>query len=218
MIYEDFFIAVYIHECKSYCDTEFFNNLFSSDIGNAQVEIVDNSPDHHYAELLSQKIGWPVHWIEVSREDERTQFIRNVCESVNFLRDVFLQTNKKYFVILEADVVPPRNWLHSFMRHIHDADIIGGIYYMGFHPEHLFHEPGLLEETTCVLSGCTLYKREIIERFPFRWDSNNLNAFPDGHMSWDARHSGYRLANTSDIVCKHLTKIGSDSRGVEDIR
>ena len=217
MKYSDFFIAIYIHECKSYCDEKFFNALFNSDIGDAHIEIVDNSKNENYSLKLRHITQKNVTHIKVSRDNEATQFIRNVAESLDVLRTMFLQSNCKYFVTLEADVVPPEKWLHYFMEVKHLGDIIGGIYYDGFHGKEFFQYDNIIQTVPCILSGCTLYKREIIEKFPFRWSIDNVNAFPDGWMSYDARHAGYRLINYSKIKCQHLTKDGSDSRGFEDI-
>jgi hypothetical protein len=220
--YSDFFIAIYTNQCKSYCDQQFFRNLFQSDIGDAQVHIVDNSIDGEYAENLKNLIyplsnNCSITHIAVSRDDVNTLFLRNVTESVSFLRNVFLGTLCKYFITLESDVIPPQNWLQSFNDVIDCADIIGGIYYTGMHPPDMFIAPDKFVYTDLVLSGCTLYKRHIIEKFPFRWDANLIACFPDGWMSADARNAGYKLADYSAIKCQHL-HTAEGSRGLDKLR
>lgn len=215
-MFDDVFIAIYTHVCKTYCDSEFFKNLFDSDIGNAAVMVVDNSMGVDYLEKLKTLCGnrARVEHIDVSREDQRTLFLRNVTDSLTVLRQAFLDGPYKYFIILESDVIPEKDWLHSFMEVKDKAGIIGGIYYAEFHGQHLFTKGELLEYTTHALSGCTLYNREVIERFPFRWSESKLDAFPDAWISYDARSNGFRVANYTKIQCQHL---GGCSRGHDKI-
>ncbi|MHA1342378.1 MAG: GIY-YIG nuclease family protein [Promethearchaeota archaeon] len=218
--HSDFFIAIYTNECKKYCDQEFFASLISSNIKNAQVEIVDNSIDLNYSKRLSEITSYPIHHINVDRTDSKTLFLRNVFESIDKLRELFLRSRCKYFITLESDVIPPLGWLNYFLEGVHKADVIGGIYYPGFHDDDMFENPNIFQSTNHVLSGCTLYKRKVIEKIPFRWDKNNLNAFPDALISYDAirNRNKFILVNYSKIKCRHLTKQGSDSRGLEDLR
>lgn len=220
MNYKDYFIAIYSHECKAYCDEKFYGALFDSKIGDATIEIVDNSIDADYSEKLKELTKLDVKHIKVSRDEPSTQFLRNVAESLSYLRKLFLDTECKYFVTLETDVIVPEDWLHSFDEVKDKADIIGGIYYAGFHSEELFTNRNLFVETDHVLSGCTMYKREVIEKIPFRWSIENLGAFPDAWICYDAVRNGnkFRLANCSKVICDHLTKENSNSRGHEDIK
>lgn len=210
---KDFFIAIYTHECKSYCDEQFFNNLFQSNLDKAIIRIIDNSNNLNYTEKLKSicnkfsNIDYNIEHIDVSRNDLTTLFLRNVADSVNYLRDKFLKTDCKYFVILESDLLPPTEWLSYFLEVIDKADLIGGVYYFGVHREELFRDPTILEFVHHVLSGCTLYKREVIEKLPFRWSTENLNAFPDAWMSADSTKEGFKLANYSKIKCDHLHRL-----------
>jgi len=224
MNYSDFFIAIYTHECKSYCDKQFFEHLFNTDLREATVNIVDNSIGMNYFNNLNLLIDGIkpkghtfINHIDVDRNNPHTQFLRNVCESVNYLRDIFLKTKCLYFVILESDVLPPERWLHFFIETLSFADIIGGIYYAGWHGQDMFDAPGIIRMVTHALSGCTLYKREVIEKIPFRCDLSNPAAFPDAFMSMDALNAGYKLVDYSSINCQHIFKGGMD-RGHADIR
>ena len=218
--YSDFFIAIYTCDIKTYCDAEFFNAVIPS-VGNAELQIVDNSADYNYAiRLKSLSQGKLVHHLDVSRENKETLMLRNITESVNLLRYFFLQSKCKYFVILESDVIPPAEWLDYFLEVIDRADIIGGIYYHGFHRQELFDNPDIFEYVPHALSGCTVYKRELVEKVPFRCDFEQSHAFPDAWICYDAvRHeNNFEIANYSKIKCRHLTKQGSDSRGLEDLK
>jgi hypothetical protein len=213
-MFEDVFIAVYTNECKSYCDELFFNNLLNSNIGNASVNVVDNSVSSDYYNKLKQ-YNINLYHIDVDREDKRTLFLRNVTESVLFLRDIFLKGKWKYFVILESDVIPEKDWLSYFIEVKDEANIIGGIYYAGFHQPELWWGKKLIP-THHVLSGCAFYHREIIEKFPFRWSVDDLNAFPDAWICYDYGDKA-RISNYTKIKCSHLSK-ENGSRGHEDLK
>jgi len=218
-MFEDVFIAIYTHRCKSYCDDVFFNNLFSSDIGSASVSIVDNSPDIDYYHELYEKYGHRayVDHIVVDRGEKRIQFMKNVEASLYGLRRKFLDGPYDYFVILESDVAPKnKKWLHYFMEVVDQADIIGGLYYDGFHTPEMWQGEPRLVPVMHALSGCTLYKRELLERFNFRSSGDNPHAFPDAWMSLDAREAGFRIANYTKIQCAHLTD-NNGGRGIENI-
>jgi len=227
MNYKDFSINIYTHECKSYCDEEFFQTLFQSDIRSAEIHIIDNSIGMTYYQKLLEIVNKSsrsinskitVQHIVVPRDSGDPQFQRNVVDSLSVLRENFITTNCKYFCIIESDVMVPPDWLTSFNEVLFRADIIGGIYYEGFHAPELWDRSNpILQYTSHVLSGCTLYKREIIEKFPFRISSENWGAFPDAWISWDANNSGkeYKLANYSKIICEHRQKPGTPYRGQE---
>ncbi len=212
-MFEDCFIAVYTNECKSYCDELFFNTLLNSNIEQAKVSVIDNSITGYVNRLkILCNNKAEVNHIDVSRGNQRTLFLRNVTESLLKLREQFLKTNCKYFIILESDVCPiDKEWLNYFMEVIDKADIIGGLYYHGFHGDDLFFSNDIVY-VNHVLSGCTLYKREIIEKYSFRWDENNLGAFPDAWICQDAKN--YRIANYCKIKCNHIHK-KNGNRGLE---
>ena len=219
------FIAIYTNECKSYCDEHFFRNLFFTDLTDCTVNIVDNSIDASYIEkilgIISEvcpKVEVRVDHIEVSRDDRSTLFQRNVTESANFLRDRFLKTEAQNFIILESDLLPPTNWVKDLVEVSNQADIIGGLYYAGFHSKELYAKENEVVPTHHVLSGCTLYKREVIEKIPFRWSRENLGAFPDAWISVDAGQAGFKMANYTKIKCFHMGKFGSMTRGQKNLR
>jgi hypothetical protein len=217
------FLAIYTHESKAYCDAAFFERVAMTTDGIADVYIIDNSADSTYCgylKTLFDSHGWPFHLehIEVSRESQRDLFQRNVTDSVNRLRDIFLAGSWENFYILESDVLPMVvNWMDCLDQH-KDVDVVGGIYYPGFHPIDWFHYNHCELKPTChVLSGCTLYRRRVIERFPFRYDPANLVPFPDAWMSVDAGAAGFMLANYTGVKCQHLDD-GTGTRGHNSVR
>ena len=200
------FIAVYTNQCKQYCDDKFFPAIQNLSYPDKEIHVVDNSLGLDYIGRLSRLCpGAMIEHIEVNREPKLNLFQRNVFHSVDRLRTLFLASGGEYFIVVESDVLPPMNLVELFEEVIDQADIIGGIYYTGFHTADAFKPDNLqLETVKHVLSGCTLYKREVIEKIPFRWDPELLAAFPDAFMSFDAAKAGYRLANYNKIKCQHL--------------
>ena len=207
------FIAVYTHACKDYCDYTFFSRVRKL---GGHLEVVDNTPGLAYTKKL-KKAGLRVEHIEVPREPTATLFLRNVTQSVNLLRDKFLESKYEHFVIIESDVLPPPNLLNLFDEAASKAEdwaAIGGLYYHGFHN---LARRVALEKTHHVLSGCTMYNRDMLQIFNFRYDMSNPGAFPDAWWSHDINHkTDKKLYNYPKIVCQHLHD-GKGGRGQRKI-
>lgn len=218
-----YFIAVYTNQVKKYCDQQFFRALGkATKEKNCIVTIVDNSQDKEYSlRLLENMEEWLGHdefvvdKIDIDYFPKETLFLRSVTESVNYLRGTFLQS-KGYekFIIVESDVIVPENLISLFEEVKDQADIIGGIYYIGWH-NHLLFDLAVtdLVPTSHVLSGCTMYDRKLIEHIPFRWDPADTGEFPDSNISKDALMAGFRLANYAKIKCLHLEDPNRNDRG-----
>jgi len=208
----DWFIAVYTNACKQYCDQEFFEALQrATQHGNCQVHIVDNSNGLVYLNRIKSIVqtlnfNCPVEFyhVEVLRDDERTLFLRNVTDSLALLQKVFLKSECKYFLTWETDVIPEAdNIMELFERNLNKVDILGGLYYRGFHSADLWGGPDRIEITHHVLSGLSVYRKEVLRKNKFRWSRDNLDAFPDAWMSMDAGKD-FILANYTGIKCKHI--------------
>jgi hypothetical protein len=214
------FVAVYTNECKQYCDDTFFARIQDLSYADKVIHVVDNSLGYHYVERLESlcpKVDSLEH-IDVAREPKESLFNRNVFCSVSKLREKFLDTDGKYFITVESDVIVPQNLIELFEEIVQQADIIGGIYYVGFHDNGAFRKDNVaVEQVDRTLSGCTLYKRSVVEKIPFRWDPNNIADFPDTFMSHDARAAGLKLVNYNKIKCQHLSN-ERGTRGWEALR
>jgi hypothetical protein len=211
-----YFISIYTHAVKAYCDEAFFRNVHALCRGEP-VYIADNSPEEKYYHRLKTLFmsqgyhNFHLFRVRVPSFPAESQFQRNVCDSVNALRDMYLRNSElPYFLILESDVVSPVDLLDRFDRAIDRLaaqpppwGIIGGLYYQGFHNYHFPLRQTTLERTKHVLSGCTVYKRELIRKYLFRFDPTNLGPFPD---AWICNDSGgeYGLWNEHLIRCEHL--------------
>jgi len=201
-----YLIGIYTNQVKSYCDKHFFDRIKQL---NCDYLVVDNTIGSGYSNKL-KKIGIEniIH-IDIPEQPKRTQFLRNVTISANIIRDYFLERDYENLFIIESDVLVPLNVFELFKKAREKAEnwaAIGGLYYHGFHN---FSKAGrdLLVKTHHVLSGCTIYAREIIEMFKFRHDiKENINAFPDAWLSHDINHkTNKNLYNYHAIVCNHMS-------------
>jgi len=204
-----FFIAVYTHEVKSYCDVEFFTNILKFTSKDYALHIVDNTEHEGYANKLKNicdnlclKVDSITH-LNIPPNPHNTNFHRKVRDSVNLLRDKFLESDCEYFLIIESDVITPSNVLEKFLDVINKADLIGAIYYRTIHKDEWFNPEHCELISTNVFSGCTLYKRNVIEKIAFRIDETDLASFPDSNMSLDANRSGFKTALYTGIKCEH---------------
>jgi hypothetical protein len=212
----NYFIAIYTNAVKAYCDEAFFGNVYSLSNGTP-VYVIDNSPTESYCQRLQSMFlnhgynNFTVYRVEVPLHPAESRFQRNVYESVNCLRELFLgNTDLPYFLILESDVISPADLLARFDRAIaslneHDPSwgIVGGLYYQGFHNYQFDLRQATKERTQHCLSGCTVYKRELIQKYPFRYDPGNLGPFPDAWICYDAGKE-FSLWNDHEILCEHL--------------
>ena len=198
----DIFLAVYTNKVKSYCDVEFLNAL-QNNISTENIYIVDNTNDNGtYANELRNIINCNIFNLDIPEEPHTTRFHRKVAESVLFLRDIFLKSDYKYFLIAESDVIIPPNTIDTLLENIEtlpsDTGAVGALYYEGYHNYGLTG----IQITDHVLSGCTIYKRSMIEKYPFRYQEDYLQAFPDAFICIDAINE-FKYYNNHELKCKH---------------
>jgi len=198
----DIFAAVYTNKVKSYCDVEFFNAL-QNNISTEHIYVVDNTSDNgSYANQLRGIINCNIFNLDIQEQPVVTKFHRKVTESVLFLRNIFLESDYKYFLIAESDVIIPPNTIDTLLENIEtlpsDTGAVGALYYEGYHNYGLSG----IQYTDHVLSGCTIYKRSMIEKYPFRYQEDYLQAFPDAFICIDAINE-FKYYNNHELKCKH---------------
>lgn len=201
------FVAVYTNKVKSYCDEELISSLKNLTYPNIEFHIVDNTIGLEYHNRLKSIVpsDWQVTHLNISEDPKHTQFHRNVYESVNFLREEFLKSSCDYFLIIESDVIVPSNTIEMFLEVKDKADLIGGLYYWGYHKDKWFvSDEFVIPTDQTILSGCTFHSRRLLEEVVFRYDENNLAPFPDAFMSIDTSGKGFVVGNYCKIKCKHL--------------
>lgn len=204
-----YFIATYTNWCKEYCDEAFFKRLGELQ-GNDFVQIIDNTDAgkcnymKRIEEIALKYLGYCDAYNSYKKAEDH-QFHHNVVNSLHEIRKWFLKSDTEYLLLIESDVIPPVDLLSrldaSIAKLPHNWGILGTLYYQGFHD---YKERGL-QPTGHALSGCTVYRREVIEKYPFRIDPNNWAAFPDAWICYDVCAGGkYSIWNDHDIHCEHL--------------
>jgi len=196
------FIAVYTNKVKRYCDVQFFNAL-QNNVSTEHIYVVDNTTDNgSYANELRNIINCNIVNLDIPEYPESSKFHRKVAESVLYLRDIFLKSNYQYFGIVESDVIIPPNTIDSLLANIKemadDTGAVGALYYEGFHDYNLTG----IQYTNHVLSGCTIYKRAMIQKYPFRWQETYMQAFPDALICLDAINE-FKYYNNHNLKCTH---------------
>jgi hypothetical protein len=211
----EIFLLIYTNAVKSYCDKIFFN--FVNRTGLEGI-VIDNSDQDFYSVKLSQLSRVPVMRIEPSKANNTgLKFLENVLNSLKVGREMFLKSGCKYLLIMESDVIPPDPYFYERlifrMERLDNAGIVGAKYYNGFHKFELKEH-----QTHHCLSGCTLYKRELIAEYPFKIDyEKNPNAFPDAWICDDINHTEtgtHWKFYDINMDCKHLEN-GQHRRGHE---
>jgi hypothetical protein len=203
-------IVTYTNEVKDYCDEEFFNNLLKLSTPQPKIYdvlVVDNTPSFRYSAKLSCMFktwgNFKLAHLMVTREPKTSLFQRNVADSANMCRQEFLNGNYDSMLVIESDVIPPVDLIERLEADLEIVDpnwgAIGALYYKGFHD----YEKDGIHPTHHVLSGCTLYSRPLLEKYPFRYDEKSLAQFPDFWICYDTKKE-FELYNDHDIHCDHL--------------
>jgi hypothetical protein len=206
-----YFIVTYTASAKNYCDVKFFER-FNKIVKDSESLVVDNTSDNgEYFNRLCSLTKNVIH-LDIPIEPVLSIFQRKVAKSVSKCREEFLKSDCDYMLIIESDVVPPENVIELFDRalfelkiklitniQIKPVGIVGGLYYQGFHDYTLKG----LNQINHVLSGCSIYSRDLLEKYPFRYDEKNLAAFSDAWICLDAGLE-FSFWNDHDIKCEHL--------------
>lgn len=207
------FIGSYTNVVKDYCDKKFYENLHKLSKGN-EVHIVDNSIGlryfDHIKSLCKDYENFHFKHIMVPLIPKESVFQRRVIESANYLRQLFLDSGCEYFITIESDILPPIDVIESFkasIKKLPDNWGMLGAMYHGQHGGKGFHDLGKevkgLYQPKQVLCGCTIYNRKLVEKYPFRWDKNDLRHFHDYWMVQDAQKE-FSFWDDRDIDCEHF--------------
>jgi hypothetical protein len=223
------FLGVYTCRYKSYCDGEFINRIRTLNPKPSQIFIVDNTLDEgQYTERLKDlmfgcDMPYEVVHINVPLDGKNVKDRgyypqRVVYESVSLVREKFLKSDADALFILESDVCPiADNCIDLLTEYLDEYAAIGGIYYKGFHKAEWFEEDfeelvklGVTQQST--LCGCTIFRRDLVERLAFRWEiakDGSEAYFPDACYSKDIcglqlKGEDFKRAVYTKVKCKHI--------------
>ncbi len=173
---------------KNYCFLEWLVNARSF---GCDIFIADNSPGDANKKLY-KKLGVKYSWVNPDKKAS----VNYITESQNQIRDYFLKNDYTHLFFLETDLFP-----HSSVLQILSSlnlPIVSAPYFIhkGSHAmqmsqdirlvyrQCLTRNPSLKEQFMSIDGsvkqcystgfGCTLIKRSVVERFPFRYTGANL--------------------------------------------
>lgn len=210
---KDIFIGTPTHICKRYCADEFKNSLLEF-ANETQKSIVCNSiadaKDYYYSP------GIYYRHLSLSKEffGYTDSIHRRLVFTMNFLREMFLDTTKNIFLSLESDVILRKNTIDDIVQCLNEhkeIDVLHTNCYLGF------NTVKKLSETDRLTLGCTAIRRHVLEKIKFRYDIKLLKAYHDAFFCHDAIQAGYKLYYHPDITLKHAHKSHSPSRGWEEL-
>lgn len=148
-------------------------------------------------------------------------------------REVFLASRSDAMLIVESDMLPPRDALKTMVEVMERGmDIVYGVYrfrqsdVINVHEllpdgqrvigQNLSVRPHLLKRAVklgvypCsgIGFGCTLIRREVLEAVPLRIDAMN-SSHCDTYFAKDALEKGFRQAADFRVICGHIDYDGS---------
>lgn len=106
-----------------YCEDEFFERVKEL---NHDVLVVDNSRDQKYSEKLRGKFRMKVIYDDTDEEKS----IFRLISSRNKILDYALENEYTHVLMLDSDVVPPKNIIEELLAQ--DKAIVSGVYYNYF--------------------------------------------------------------------------------------
>lgn len=179
--------------------------------------------------LFALEWAGPLDWY-LTRDNPYPQTIQhgyaNIWHNLTKARAHFLRGNYDAMLIVESDMVPPRDALVS-LAHI-DADVVGGLYMMrhGSFPvanafvhvvnqndpgtyiraRELYDMWGDAIRTNGVCFGVTLIHRHVLEAIEFRMHEA---AAPDWAFMTDCNARGFTTVCDTSVQCGHIKPDGT---------
>lgn len=185
--YPKILVACCTHECKSYAEERWSNNVSKFTYPNYDVLVVDNSPCPR-----DTKVNFPVLWKDSNQE----LAMLRVTRSMEVIRRHFLEGNYKYWFNLEIDVIPePHDVIERMLELGDESDWIS----------HAYPNRGSDGTDDQQGIGCSFLSRRMCESVDFNQPGDNM---PDSWL-WD-RVRPTRKFKTMDLwgyfPVKHLDK------------
>jgi cellulose synthase/poly-beta-1,6-N-acetylglucosamine synthase-like glycosyltransferase len=215
-------VAAPVCQWYEYCWEEFSKRLQELDYENCDLFFVDNSKDYKFFEKIKAQ-GLPV------RKTPHLHRIRDmVIRDHNIIRDKVLKENYDYLLILDQDVIPPKDVIEKLISH--DKDVVSALFFghhdvgqgdvrpmpfawvfskeigdwnhTGYLLESETWEPQLLKIAFAGM-GCILIKKEVLEKVKFRYNIE-MDAWDDRWLGVDVWANNFEFYLDNTVICKHL--------------
>lgn len=119
-------VAAPTFDKMKYCETQFLNAIKNIDYPNYDILIIDNTKDKDYFNELNKITGLKVLHDNIKEEKP----ILRVISSRNMILQYALDNNYDYVLMLDSDVIVPKNILKELLKD--NKDIVSGLYYNYF--------------------------------------------------------------------------------------
>jgi len=206
---------------KDYIFLEWYLHASTLTYPNYDIVVCDNSHDTNYHKKL-QAMG--IKTFYVSPENKRCH--NYVCESQNLLRDYFLAGDYDFWIILEVDQFPPRNFIEKLLTA--KKDIISIPYFYGYgkasepllyyfyrDKKGVFHRnekidlpmalqfmDGSIKQVYAAGIGCIMISRDIVEKIKFRIDPD-IEGFSDTPFYIDLYNNRINNYIDTSVISRH---------------
>ena len=216
-------VAAPICSWMQYCWDQFSSRLQELTYAEYDLFFVDNSKDYDFFQKVKAQ-GLPV------RKTPHLWRIRDmVTRDHNIIREKVLEERYDYLLILDQDVVPPKDVIEKLLAH--EKDVVSALFFgpheinneikvmpfawvfskeigdwnhTGYLLESEIWEPKLLQIAFAGM-GCILIKREVLEKVSFRY-SKEMDAWDDRWLGVDVWANGFSFWLDNTVKCLHLYK------------
>ena len=232
--YPKVLVAAPTYAGKHYIFRQFYEAISNLEYPNYSFIIVDNTDDNKAYYTKLKRSGYK----NIYRTPRGGNSRNALSISQNFIRQKFIEGGYDYLLSVESDLIPPVDVIQKLMKH--QAPIIGSVYYLmdqktGYRVPCIFfvkiNKDGVggtrlisRDEIPDYLSkgvkkvhgvglGCTLIRRDIVERFSFWTDERFTNKHSDVYFFMELHNAKIPVYVDTDLIVPHFP---SDWRGVAD--
>ena len=199
------FVGTPTHVIKRYAAKAYTHGLVKSTLVACPVSIVCNSKEKMRDEYKPFEV---LHLFLGADYYGNPQAIhRRILISMHYVREQFLHSGAEWLLSLEADLILTPEILEQMEHRVNTVPDLRVLYtncYRGF-----IQDIKGLGLTNRITLGCTLLHREVVDRFPFRIEWDNLKAFHDAHLANDCSNAGIPMHYDNDIIVNHVESIGT---------
>lgn len=220
-------VATCTYEGKHYAFKKWWKGVQSLTYPIKEILIVDNTADNgNYARKLRRLTQGKA---TVKRAPRLKNSRDTLSASQNTIRQYVIDNDFDYWMSIESDVVPPTDAIENLMKWF--RPVMGGLYEIGFENKagrrycvFLTHEKkGGLNGTRIISSeeneqlkkikgsvrvhgcgiGCTLIRRDIVEKYVFWTDERFSNKHSDVYFYMDLWNDKIPVYVDTNVVCEH---------------
>jgi glycosyltransferase involved in cell wall biosynthesis len=222
-VYPKVLVASPTYNGKDYIFQEHWDAIRKLDYPNYDYIYIDNSKGDSYLSLLRRRGAKVVH---VPRGQNSRQAL---CNAQNWAREKVLSEGYDYLMFIESDIIPTPDAISRLISY--ELPVVGATYYLKDHQQNLevpcifFTEykpevdangtrlitlqevPGFLNtglrQVHGMGLGCTVFRRDIIERFSFWHDERFDNKHSDVYYYMDLHNNKIPVYVDTNFIVKH---------------